>query len=106
MSYVSRTCLWWSSTHTPTAGPHRRESRELFESPGQPATAGAPGGGRRAVHARVGSMVHLTRIYTRTGDGGSTRLVDNTLVAKTDSRVEAYGTVDEPVSYTHLTLPT
>jgi len=40
-------------------------------------------------------MVHLTRIYTRTGDGGSTRLVDNTLVAKTDSRVEAYGTVDE-----------
>ncbi len=40
-------------------------------------------------------MVHLTRIYTRTGDGGSTRLVDNSLVAKTDARVEAYGTVDE-----------
>lgn len=40
-------------------------------------------------------MVHLTRIYTRTGDAGSTRLVDNSLVAKTDARVEAYGTVDE-----------
>lgn len=40
-------------------------------------------------------MVHLTRIYTRTGDGGTTRLVDNSLVAKTDLRVEAYGTVDE-----------
>jgi cob(I)alamin adenosyltransferase len=40
-------------------------------------------------------MVHLTRIYTRTGDGGTTRLVDNSLVPKTDLRVEAYGTVDE-----------
>jgi cob(I)alamin adenosyltransferase len=40
-------------------------------------------------------MVHLTRIYTRTGDGGTTRLVDNSLVSKTDLRVEAYGTVDE-----------
>ncbi|HET7724934.1 MAG TPA: cob(I)yrinic acid a,c-diamide adenosyltransferase [Propionibacteriaceae bacterium] len=40
-------------------------------------------------------MVHLTRIYTRTGDRGTTRLVDNSLVPKTDLRVEAYGTVDE-----------
>ena len=40
-------------------------------------------------------MVHLTRIYTRTGDGGTTRLVNNSLVSKTDLRVEAYGTVDE-----------
>jgi cob(I)alamin adenosyltransferase len=40
-------------------------------------------------------MVHLTRIYTRTGDAGNTRLVDNSLVPKTDARVEAYGTVDE-----------
>ena len=39
--------------------------------------------------------VNLTRIYTRTGDGGTTRLVDNSLVQKTDLRVEAYGTVDE-----------
>ena len=40
-------------------------------------------------------MVHLTRIYTRIGDAGNTRLVDNSLVPKTDARVEAYGTVDE-----------
>jgi len=40
-------------------------------------------------------MVNLTRIYTRTGDHGQTRLVDNSVVAKTDGRVEAYGTVDE-----------
>lgn len=40
-------------------------------------------------------MVNLTRIYTRTGDAGSTRLADNSSTSKTDLRVEAYGTVDE-----------
>ena len=39
--------------------------------------------------------MNLTRIYTRTGDGGKTRLGDNSQVAKTDARLEAYGTVDE-----------
>jgi cob(I)alamin adenosyltransferase len=37
----------------------------------------------------------VTRIYTRTGDGGSTTLFDGTRVAKSDLRVEAYGEVDE-----------
>lgn len=40
-------------------------------------------------------MVRLTKIYTRTGDDGSTGLGDGSRVAKTDSRVDAYGTVDE-----------
>jgi cob(I)alamin adenosyltransferase len=40
-------------------------------------------------------MVTLSRIYTRTGDGGSTRLGDSSPVSKTDLRVEAYGEVDE-----------
>lgn len=40
-------------------------------------------------------MVTLSRIYTRTGDGGSTRLGDSSPVPKTDLRVEAYGEVDE-----------
>ncbi len=40
-------------------------------------------------------MVNLTRIYTRTGDAGDTRLSDDTLTRKTDLRVEAYGQVDE-----------
>ena len=40
-------------------------------------------------------MVNLTRIYTRTGDAGTTRLSDMSLVRKTDLRVEAYGAVDE-----------
>lgn len=40
-------------------------------------------------------MVHLTRIYTRTGDKGQTRLSDNSVTEKTDPRVDAYGHVDE-----------
>jgi len=40
-------------------------------------------------------MVSLTRIYTRTGDGGQTRLADNSPSPKTDVRLEAYGTLDE-----------
>ncbi|MEZ5500574.1 MAG: cob(I)yrinic acid a,c-diamide adenosyltransferase [Steroidobacteraceae bacterium] len=37
----------------------------------------------------------LSKIYTRTGDDGSTGLGDGSRVAKDDPRVEAYGTVDE-----------
>ena len=40
-------------------------------------------------------MVSLTRIYTRGGDGGETSLGDGSRVAKSDLRVDAYGTVDE-----------
>ena len=43
--------------------------------------------------ARVG--IHLTRIYTRQGDQGDTRLGDMTLVRKDHLRVIAYGEVDE-----------
>ena len=37
----------------------------------------------------------LSKIYTRTGDDGSTGLGDGARVAKESLRVEAYGTVDE-----------
>lgn len=37
----------------------------------------------------------LSKIYTRTGDDGSTGLGDGTRIAKDDARVEAYGSVDE-----------
>ncbi len=40
-------------------------------------------------------MVTLNKIYTRTGDGGQTRLASGAPVSKTDARVEAYGAVDE-----------
>src|SRR5690606_22947142 len=37
----------------------------------------------------------LSKIYTRTGDDGSTGLGDGARVAKASARVTAYGTVDE-----------
>lgn len=40
-------------------------------------------------------MVNLTRIYTRTGDDGSTSLGDFSRTSKTDSRLKAYADVDE-----------
>ena len=39
--------------------------------------------------------VNLTRIYTRAGDTGETRLGDMSKVSKTDPRLDAYGIVDE-----------
>jgi cob(I)alamin adenosyltransferase len=39
--------------------------------------------------------VHLTRIYTKTGDDGTTALGDMSRVAKTDPRIEAYADVNE-----------
>jgi cob(I)alamin adenosyltransferase len=41
------------------------------------------------------STVHLTRIYTKTGDDGTTALGDMSRTAKTGARVTAYGDVDE-----------
>ncbi|RMG45307.1 MAG: cob(I)yrinic acid a,c-diamide adenosyltransferase [Acidobacteria bacterium] len=40
-------------------------------------------------------MPRLTRIYTRTGDDGSTALGTGERVPKDDPQVEAYGTIDE-----------
>jgi cob(I)alamin adenosyltransferase len=40
-------------------------------------------------------MVNLTRIYTRTGDSGTTALGDMSRTAKTDSRIAAYADTNE-----------
>ena len=40
-------------------------------------------------------MVNLTRIYTRTGDQGTTNLGDMSRVAKTDLRIAAYADANE-----------
>ncbi|MGW1975419.1 cob(I)yrinic acid a,c-diamide adenosyltransferase [Streptomyces sp. NPDC001889] len=40
-------------------------------------------------------MVNLTRIYTRTGDGGTTALGDMSRTAKTDPRISAYADTNE-----------
>jgi cob(I)alamin adenosyltransferase len=37
----------------------------------------------------------ITRVYTKTGDKGTTSLVGGVRIKKSDTRLEAYGTVDE-----------
>lgn len=48
--------------------------------------------------------VHLTRIYTRTGDDGTTGLSDFSRVPKTDPRVVAYADTDEANAVIGLAL--
>jgi cob(I)alamin adenosyltransferase len=50
--------------------------------------------------------VHLSRIYTRAGDGGETHLGDRSRVRKTDPRIEAYGDVDELSSQIGVAIAT
>jgi cob(I)alamin adenosyltransferase len=51
-------------------------------------------------------MVNLTRIYTRTGDAGETRLGDMSTTSKTDARLEAYAVVDEANAHLGVALAT
>jgi cob(I)alamin adenosyltransferase len=45
--------------------------------------------------ATSGIMVRLTKIYTKTGDNGTTALGDGTRVSKAARRIEAIGSIDE-----------
>ncbi len=49
-------------------------------------------------------MVNLTRIYTRTGDAGETRLGDMSVTTKTDTRLQAYADVDEANAHLGLAV--
>ena len=51
-------------------------------------------------------MVNLTKIYTRTGDDGTTSLGDMTRTGKNDPRLKAYADVDEANSSIGLALAT
>ena len=46
------------------------------------------------------------KIYTKTGDGGTTSLIGGERVSKCDLRVEAYGTVDELTAFVALVADT
>ena len=48
----------------------------------------------------------LSKIYTRTGDDGTTGLGDGSRVPKTNARIEAFGTVDEANSALGMVLAT
>jgi cob(I)alamin adenosyltransferase len=54
--------------------------------------------------ATLACMVNLTRIYTRTGDGGRTHLGDMSTTSKTDLRLAAYADVDEANAHLGLAL--
>jgi len=47
-------------------------------------------------------MVRINRIYTKTGDDGTTALADGSRLSKASTRVSAYGDVDELNSYLGL----
>ena len=49
-------------------------------------------------------MVNLTRIYTRTGDGGETKLGDMSTTTKNDPRLQAYADVDEANAHLGVAL--
>ena len=51
-------------------------------------------------------MVNLTRIYTRTGDAGETRLGDMSVTTKTDLRLLAYADVDEANAHLGVAIAT
>src|SRR5260370_3037137 len=100
-------------THRGHTMPHRAmnvntpgQSVDLFLIAGVRAAraAAAPGSKvRRSGSLRVGCMsrnrsenpVVLSRIYTRTGDDGTTALADGSRTAKTDARLAAYADVEE-----------
>jgi cob(I)alamin adenosyltransferase len=44
----------------------------------------------------------MSKIYTRTGDNGTTSLVGGKRISKTDPRLDAYGTIDELNSFIGL----
>jgi len=62
------------------------------------------GAKRRVSPRKPDEPVRLTRIYTRGGDRGETSLGDGSRVSKLDSRVAAYGAVDELNSQLGLVL--
>ncbi len=51
-------------------------------------------------------MVNLTKIYTRTGDAGETRLGDMSVTTKNDPRLHAYADVDEANAHLGLAVAT
>ena len=71
---------------TGVAGPTPQASRPA---------SGRAGIVRSGIRRLCVMAVHLTRIYTKAGDAGMTRLSNNEQVPKTDPRIAAYADVDE-----------
>lgn len=52
------------------------------------------------------SKIVINKIYTRSGDSGSTSLADGGRVSKDSPRVEAFGTIDELIAFVGATAET
>jgi cob(I)alamin adenosyltransferase len=95
-----------SSATTTNAQSGKRRSTPTASTLPSGANGTCPRRAGYRVMRRVWDVVHLTRIYTKTGDGGQTRLADMSSVSKTDTRVAAYGDVDEANSLIGVALAT
>jgi len=95
-----------------TAPPTGRDQRKVTPSPSHHSRDQDTGAKQEQLHGiehgecagKLGPMVNLTRIYTRTGDQGTTALGDMSRVPKTHPRIEAYGDIDELNSLTGVAL--
>src|ERR1700754_3544604 len=85
----------WPISRAQMGGPSRARpySSTRGRTPDGPSPATVPVG--RRPHRLAAMDVHLTRIYTRTGDDGTTVLGDYSRVRKTDVRLAAYADTDE-----------
>ncbi len=103
-----------SARHRASSGSNADSPRHSVPvQPSRPAGVGRHSWSRRGAARRskvaVGWQhevvaVHLTRIYTRTGDDGTTALGDGSRVAKTDARVATFADVDETNSAIGMAL--
>ncbi len=82
----ARACAGIPVDQDPAGAVHPRAHVTHLPRPTDPGTT-------RGTYAEP--VVNLTRIYTRTGDAGSTRLGDNSETSKNDLRLHAYADVDE-----------
>ncbi len=62
----------------------------------------APAFGGLTDHSSKQLLIMAFRIYTKTGDKGTTSLIGGTKVPKSHLRIEAYGTIDELNSFIGL----
>lgn len=54
------------------------------------------------MQSALGLVLKIMKVYTKTGDKGTTALIGGKRVSKSHYRLEAYGTVDELMSYVGL----
>ena len=99
------TSLWRRNWPSPV----RSSAGHLFSLPGPDTTLQSGAGllcAREAASPPPGCYDAVMKVYTKTGDQGSTSLFTGGRVGKDHPRIEAYGTIDELNSFLGLLLTT